>query len=277
MSWWPVFLIEAVAIVIINGITIATFVSTDILRKCRSYLLVSIAVADLLVGAVSVAIFTATLAGVCCNFSQNWWVAQDSFFGLASVFGLASLSVERMYAVCWPARYLNIKNTAYAIFIGLPWLFALASALVHGLLGANNLTDFYVSMFLLAISLIIIFTSNFAIWMKACSGALGRDVALERKLAITVSVVVMVSMVAWLPFAICNVIIVSDHFHNSEVMYHTLLTTKLFHYGNSLVNPIIYTFMMTDFRRAAADLLMCNRRTRAMEDITLDSIENTHA
>jgi len=72
-------------------------------RKRSSFLLLGLAVVDLLVGTVSVPLFIAqnAIQGV----SQGFIFASDIgdiMIILASIFTLAVISLERMYAVCWP-------------------------------------------------------------------------------------------------------------------------------------------------------------------------------
>lgn len=278
MDWWPVFLLEAVVIVTLNGITIATIAMTSALRRLHGWLLVSIAVADFLVGAVSVPLYTAILAGTySSNVPNNWWAAQDTFFAIASMFGLASLSVERMCVISWPLGLQNTKTRPiHALFIGLPWVLALISAVTHVSLERHNKGDFYFSVVTVVISLAVILASNVLIWVKVRAAAVvTQHHELERSLAITASLVVMLSLLAWLPFVICNIIIVECRdCYDRDVMHRALHFTKLLHYGNSLVNPIVYVIKLHDFRKAAWALLTCNIRPAApRDDITMDTIE----
>ena len=275
---WPIFLLESLIIVALNATTIATIALTSTLRKRRNVLLVSIAVADFCVGAVSVPIFTAILSGVHVPSNRNLWIAQDTFFAIASMFGLASLSVERMCVISWPLRLQNAKATPlYAVFIGLPWLLALISAVTHASLEKFNLADFYFSIVTVMISLLVILVANVVIWVRVSAAyrpAGNQRHELERKLAITASVVVMVSLVAWLPFVISNMIIVECRgCYDHDIMWPALRVTKMLHYGNSLVNPIVYVIKLRDFRKAALNLLACSRAAPPPDDVTLATIE----
>ena len=52
-TWLAVYIPEFVIIFLINGFTIITFARNRHLQKCTTYLIINLAVADLLVGAVS--------------------------------------------------------------------------------------------------------------------------------------------------------------------------------------------------------------------------------
>ena len=44
--------------------------------------------------------------------------------GLASIFTLAVIALERMYAIGWPFRHCVLKNQTYVIAIATQWIMA---------------------------------------------------------------------------------------------------------------------------------------------------------
>ena len=87
----------------------------------------------------------------------------------------------------------------------------------------------------------------------------------ERKLTMTLFIVTFVSLLMWLPFVIISFLYsTTDIFSSvSEMAFVRLdLVSIVFFHANSLVNPILYTARMPDFRRALVALF--RRRPRLL-------------
>ena len=86
----------------------------------------------------------------------------------------------------------------------------------------------------------------------------------DHRLAMTLFIATAISLLAWLPFEVMNIIMslcVSCRVQLYNI--HVLSFTKFLHYANSFVNPIIYTFRIQEFRRAINKILkfpMAKRR-----------------
>lgn len=48
----------------------------------------------------------------------------DMFSGLASIFTVTLISLERMHAISWPLRHRSLSNRVYVAGIALPWILA---------------------------------------------------------------------------------------------------------------------------------------------------------
>ena len=118
IAWLTVLNIEAVAIVIMNALTIIIYLKERILRKRSMYLVISLAVADMFVACNL--FFVSLLLGERCNlWTINLfrsfeffivYVCLSYFFPLASVTNLAGISLERMHATFRPFKHRLIKN-----------------------------------------------------------------------------------------------------------------------------------------------------------------------
>lgn len=124
---WPVlwlFVLEAIIIILGNAVTIIIFTTTRRLH-CRRYaLIVSLAVADLLVGLLSVPMFVIYRADEDARYSTSYKVVyyiEDTFLGLASLFGLAALATERAHATYFPFKHNTLSNSAYVLGISVVW------------------------------------------------------------------------------------------------------------------------------------------------------------
>ena len=105
------------------------------LRKPTNYLIVSLAVSDLLVGAFSLPFriaqtvngerFPESLGYAGCRF----WLWIDALCCSASIFNLVSISIERLMAVKWPLRHRTEMTSKRAfLMILLVWISALLVA-----------------------------------------------------------------------------------------------------------------------------------------------------
>ena len=68
----------------------------------------------------------------------------------------------------------------------------------------------------------------------------------DKRLAVILSAVVFV--VTWMPFQVINIVAFSCMSFQkmpNEIAYFV----KFLHYGNSCVNPIIYSFLVPEFRK----------------------------
>lgn len=94
IAWSSVFALVAIVIVAVNALTIMAFTT----------ILISLAIADMMVGAVAIPlyIYLTSKTGLQKGAVQNLFEAVDILWGLASVFTLAIISAERLFAFGWP-------------------------------------------------------------------------------------------------------------------------------------------------------------------------------
>ena len=110
------------------------------------------------------------------------------------------------------------------------------------------------------ICLLIISVSNVSIVIKVRYGAQPRHhgaAIRERKLTMTLLIVTFVSLLMWLLIVIISFLyFTTDIFSSvSEIASFRLNTVLIiFYHANSLVNPILYTARMPDFRSALVAL-----------------------
>ena len=116
--WTVCFTVEAFFAVSGNLVTIIIFQKKQFRRR-PNFLLISLAVADLLVGLLSIPL------NIAANYVQNGspcFLAlvrgADMLPGFASIFTLTVIALERMYAIDWSFRHRVLKIQSYAIAIG---------------------------------------------------------------------------------------------------------------------------------------------------------------
>lgn len=111
ITWLVIILAESVIIVTLNVVTIIVFIKHRDLRKRSAYLLISLAVADMLVGGFSV-LDHFVLLGVHCKLwsdivSENWlnYLLMNAFgilFPVSSLLNITVISAERLHATFCP-------------------------------------------------------------------------------------------------------------------------------------------------------------------------------
>jgi hypothetical protein len=252
----------SLAIVVGNSIALAIFLKKSFLVKKSNYLLVNLTIADLLVG-ISGIIFAITnvtfiyfstnfaklevfkiLAAVCmCNVST-------------SIFTLSVISVERVLAVVWPFHHRLAKRWHYLTAIGTVWLLSLITTTMYTLefkkFGLGEVGYAAVTYLFMVISLVTIFVSYFSIWIKMTFFTKFRHcrtVHENNKLAKTLLILTLVSLGTWLPKIIADIVIITYKLPQTELTssLYMIMFTLLF--CNSLLNLVIYTFRMPEFRR----------------------------
>ena len=111
---------------------------------------------------------------------------------------------------------------------------------------------FYFLLVSFAIALSFICISYVVIWFRmkfrfARRDGNKRSTEQDKRLAVMLFTVTVVFVFTWMPFQIINIVTffcISCRNMPNEVAYFA----KFLHYGNSCVNPIIYSFMVPDFR-----------------------------
>ena len=276
--WFTAMLILSLATVTLNIITVIAFVSNSQVRKRSTYILISLSVADMMVGAVTVPVDLSELGGFTCGlwkyeiptwfyFFQN---AVHALFPLASLSHLVAVSLERLYVTLCPFKYRSVKDKTYGIVIVIVWLIPTLAAIVHVIAFEFGSIRSYMFTWICypPVVLVSICVIYLIILIKVrCSSLPRRHGAAnrERNLTITLFTVTAVSLLAWIPRA---VLVFAQHFREilfeisiSTVMRMNMVTVILYQ-ANSLVNPIVYTIRMPEFRKAASTLLYKKRGQR---------------
>ena len=265
------FIVESFAIIIGNAIVIVVFTKSRQLRKRAFYLLINLAIADLLVGAIVVPWLVIDLAR---NFDlwEYKWTWQTfivgecftQFITFASLINLATVSLERMYATLWPVNHRVLETRTYYVFIGLSWFlpivpFSVNLAERYHMIPLNHYLDFLLSF--ICLILLTICVSYVSIWIKMKFGRHPQHhvtTAQDRKLTVSLFIVTAVSLVTWLPFQALYFAMFRFNSTPFTVFIRLYYPFILLLFANSLVNPIIYSFRMTQFRQAALRLV-CRR------------------
>ena len=266
LVWCCVYITMAVAIVLGNTMSIVAFAQIKLSRKIKNYLLVNLSVADIMVGASAIPMYAfllgasyyTTLNSRDLSIFQSVYTAVDVFSGLASVFTLNAIALERLYAVSYPMKFRSVSNQLYCLVICVVWAMAGAVSVLF-ILTSLALLPQYVFVHSLTIlslsSLFITCVAYVAIWIRLklwnrtqenCSLCARR----EKHLSSILLLVTVVFFFTWCPFHIMNILANYEAKVLRNVPAKVIYVGKLLQYGNSFANPVIYSFKIPEFKAA---------------------------
>ncbi|CAH3174515.1 unnamed protein product, partial [Porites lobata] len=239
ITWFAVTLTVCAAIVTVNLLSIILFIKNRSLRTRAMYLVISLTIADMFVGAFShfhefrlLSLFSCDIVtmnlsmelprNVIIHFLFPW-------FPLTSLTNIAVISLDRMHATIRPFRHRLIKKWVYGVTIAGVWVLAAMVSTATLILEQYFLCGAH----------------------PQHHGAANR----QRKLTVTLFIMTIVSLLMWLPFAAFSFLV--PQFWISIMTFlspHEFLRLEssliILYLMNSLVNPIVYTIRIPEFRKA---------------------------
>lgn len=269
-----------------NVLVIAAFSLHLRMRTVTNYFVVSLACSDLCVALFSMPVWAAYLLTgpmwVLGETLSRVWTVIDILMGTASIMNLMAISFDRYLCITSPLRYLELMTTSRVIFIiACVWIYSLGIAIAGFILYDKPIFMLVEMILCFCIPLVVIIIAYSIIFKVALRHITQIHTAMpshnhdshnsfmkELKAAKTLAVVVGAFVICWAPFVTLNVI----YSLCSPILGcpcpvispEIILATKWMHYGNSLLNPLIYAFTNRDFRTAFKALL-CSRNRSFLE------------
>ncbi|XP_078378629.1 somatostatin receptor type 2-like [Oculina patagonica] len=262
VPWMIVYICETVLILTGNSITVYIFWSIRKRLKRTSYLLINLAVADILVG-IGIIFWLWDAIAVMMEMELSSIVGKTALIVdvigiISSILSLALISLERMLAILWPFRHRTLSTRYYHVSVAIVWFLAFLNVTVN-----VNIDNAYsiLTVGTVISSVLIITGAYLAIWISTrrneMSTNVSRTAEQHRKLAKTLFIVTALSIVTYLPSGIS--IAFRDyltHLHSFRVQI-----TIVVQYSNSFLNPVVYCFKMPEFKTSLKKLLSrCWRR-----------------
>ena len=256
-----------------NMFTIFIFWTLRMRLKRTCFLLINLAIADLLVGigdGAALVIQKSLRTEMQPKGTQSPSWAFRMFACCTSLMFLALVSLERVYAVLWPLRHRVTRSRAYVFSIVMAWGAGLCIA------GLSLVTVYHAQVdilyaivasdFLLLTSLIIICASYLSIRSRlnhtTSNLQLPHKRSLEHnvRLSKTLYIVVALSLILWLPAFVVYTVKMFCWKCFSPISLWLVNTLYL---ANSMVNPFVYSFRMQIFKDALKNC--CKKRGEKVE------------
>ncbi|XP_028461692.1 trace amine-associated receptor 1-like [Perca flavescens] len=246
------------------------------LHTPTNYLILSLAVADLLVGIIVFPFSMAFSYSSCLYYEDLFCKLRGGFditLSTTSIMHLCCISIDRYYAVCQPLTYrTKINNCVIVIMILVSWGSSALTAIGIFFAGLSNdkcgercfinqLIFHHIgpifSFYLPVIIMLCIYLKIFLVAQKQAhsiqnttcqskkSGATVRKN--ERKATKTLAIVMGVFLLFWTPFFLCNSVM---PFSNDPVPVPVFEALAWLALSNSMLNPFIYAFFYSWFRSA---------------------------
>ena len=258
--WTLTFGVVAAMAVIGNIVTVVIFLKRQLRTRPR-FLLISLAVADLLVGLLSIPLYVTLhydiYEGPLLPAIAAW---MDMFTGLTSIFTLAAISLERMYAIGWPFRHRSFSSRTYIFAIAIPWILALTAASTEIVLQYYFIQPitFITLLFVYLSSPIVVTCIAYSVVLKKGSSQRIPSQAQEArdlKLAKTMGLITGAFLVTWLPLQIIFLVFNLCISCPQNVSLATVYIIKLLQFGNSVINVFIYHVRVVEYRTALLEML----------------------
>lgn len=259
-----------------NLLVVVSIVYFRQLHTPTNYLILSLAVADLLVG-VLVFPSSMTVTVTSCWYQEDLFCKLRGSFDVtlstASILNLCCISLDRYYAVCKPLTYRSqmshrvigmmiLASWGVSALIGIGIIVAgfnqgkcEGSCLIDALISTTLacVFSFYIPVIvMLSFYLKIFFVAQKqvkSIQSTTCQNSeCGTTVSrMERKATKTLAVVMGVFIFCWAPYFLC---IIFQPLTYEETPVAVIETLNWLTLSNSMLNPFIYAFFYTWFRSA---------------------------
>jgi len=235
------------------------------------YLVTNLAVVDMVCGGVF-AYVRFYFQGAICNLWK--WHLNEVGASILNIFSMlclaasftniAIIALERVHATFFPFKHRVLKKWVYRFVIAVVWVTSGLLAIAPWLVTQFEKVDYssYLYYAFILIFLLIICVSYTSIVIKVCCGAQPQHhgaTSRERKLTMTLLIVTVVSLLLCLPFVISIYVdrVISQSLSFS-VRFHLSEAFAVLFFANSLVNPILYTMRIPEYRSALL-ALFCKR------------------
>ena len=267
---------ETILICVGNSFTICVFWKKRQTLQKAYYLLINLAIADLLVGIqMIISLGTQSLPYLFTDSVSNGrrfhysylWSSLLVLFSCSSVFSLAVISLERVHAVVWPLRHRTVNDQVYFGGIAFIWATGICAAVLFILSTIQVLdpilAEVLVTMTILS-SLCVVCTSYvimrcrlrrpFPVFDNQTRRVMERNLKLSK----TLFMVIGSSLICWVPAALLYVV----HYVCQDCISQiVVLVTAALHLANSIVNPVVYSYRMPIFQdelRKCLNKMKCN-------------------
>ena len=267
-----VFVTESLIIVSVNLLTIIVFIKKRNLRTRAMYLVISLTVADMLVGLLSQSPSPLVFMQDTCDLLRR--VPLDGkietlfsitmpVLPLVSLTNIAVISLERTHAAFRPFKHRVIKKWVYGVIIATVWVLPVIILSAAMFISFYDLTDnsFILWPIYYCFCLFVICVSYACISIKFVCGAYPQHhgaVNRQRKLTVTLLIMTIVSLILLIPFLL-YIFVVAIGSKNILSSLSYLCFSFILAGVNSFVNPILYSVRIPEIKQAFISLFSRQR------------------
>ena len=270
------FLLEACLIVAGNVLTIVLFAKEKKLRKKSLLLIVNMAFADLISGAVCLPLYVYLFIGPMYRLWKSdltsyktlriRWNVVDTTFSQASLISAVCIARERFYAIFRPLKHRTLSFKAYLIVIVIIWTLAMLVSAVCSTAKylISNIAAIYAWMSFPLLCLFIVCLCNIGIYRtfykRKVSSQQGNRPSQSQRLTVTLLLVSTVSLLSWLPLVTANYILYVKNIiiPKRDFIYDII---NILNYSNCFVNSVVYSLRIPEFRQS---LVLCFTRRQTV-------------
>ncbi|XP_022803118.1 adenosine receptor A2a-like [Stylophora pistillata] len=260
--WLPIFLTEFLVIVIINVLTLMAFARNHRLRKRSTYLVINLTVADLLVGCLTSAAFLLSTDEEGVIWRNLITFAALVTFPFAAQSNLSLICLERLHATVFPFRHCLLGRWFYCRVITASWIissvmgFVVAYLFTEGSYAAEF--AYLLASFTLFNTLVLIISYSIVtinVQKSPHAQHLG-TIAKEKKLTVTLFIVIGVSVLAMMPVTLYKFLPIEIQEKLASDRYqHVGYAIDVIYFTSSIVNPLVYAIRLREFRNTIRKLL----------------------
>lgn len=252
--WCTALALVSLFVVIGNVLSLGIFALNKKLRKKSFLLVINMAFADLMLGALALPLY---IYHVGKDFKL--WTADgndslemlyrvvDTVCAQASIITATFIAVERFFATGWPLKHrLLARRRTYYFSIALVWFSsaAISTTVIH----------FSLISFSICIYIWVSYACTLTLVIACCYIGIRKNYKTGRKLLCrspnerptkTLLIVTFVVLLLWLPMITVNALSLYI-----PINHNILLFVNLINFSNSLANPILYSLRISEFRKA---------------------------
>lgn len=242
------------------------------LRTLQNYYIVSLGISDLLMGIAAETV----LIGTYWNDSEPVFLAHYLFAiisGVSSLLNMAALSIHRYFCVKRPLNFQEVMSRRrILVSIAIIWTYAAHFSVLPLLGWVDSYFQIYLYVLGCFLPSVVVFLAYGGIFKSIRAhtqtlkqgpsignAALKNAVAREKSTTKTMLIVLVVFFSFWFPFLLVDSIMVQCTKCRTFAFHVTRDVTLTLTYFSSCVNPLLYAWRVTQFRRAFARLLRLHK------------------
>ena len=249
--WSVAFAVTGIIVIVINSLTLYSFMKNKLLQTRRHFMIINLTVADLLFGATGMSSAVFYLLNP-SDISFCLFAILSMFTKLACLITLCLIAIERMHAIVWPLRHQVLGCGVYKTALVLSWILSAAIAattLIVSVYTYNSVIVEFSLLVLIAAGIITMITSYISIWVsvhRRKKDKYNTATNQGKALAITLLLVAGTFVVTWvIPVLYMSIShLCSCYKHSHSVTLLTYLVPAL----ESVINPLIYCFRIPGFQ-----------------------------